>query len=72
MGQSDSKTSEAKDNSNANNITIVQKLQEHGDALSIFLVIIITILILKFAYKLYVDHKRSIKKKAVRKSVEQL
>lgn len=71
MGQTESTDNNAKDNSNANNITIVQRLEEHKDALQTFLVIIVVILLVKFLYKLYVDHKRSIKKKAVRK-VEQI
>lgn len=67
MGSSDSKAQEIKangpmSNANANSVTIVEQLQEHSSMLTIFMIIIVIILLIHTAIKLYAINKRCIKK----------
>lgn len=65
MGGTESKqgTESKRDNSNANSINvIIDKIDEHGSGLSIFLIIIVTILIFHFFIKLYKMNKSCIQK----------
>ncbi len=68
MGTQQSTETKAEGNSNANNITIIEQLQNHSETLTILLSIIIIILVFHIIYKLYVAHRRGIQKQAIRKS----
>lgn len=54
--------------SNANNITIMDKIEEHSDNLSVFLIIIVTILLIHVAIKLYKMNRSCIQKSERMKS----
>lgn len=73
MGSTDSKPQEIKasgpmSNANANSVTIIKQLQEHSSTLTIFLIIIVTVMLIHLAIKLYVINKRCIKKSERSKS----
>lgn len=68
MGSEESKSLSAEGNSNNNEITVIEQIQEHGDATKVLLAIIIAILLINLLYKWYTIHRNNIKKNAIRKS----
>lgn len=57
---------------NANEITIVQSIEEHKDSIQLLLIMIVVILVIYGIFKLYLAHRRCIQKQAINKSRDNL